>query len=378
LIFSSSHWKPTLQIGGLSEAVGSSHDRRVPEILRAPQLQRQQGADPYIVLILRHLCWHGMRDAVMSVVVPVTQTALDLRQLGDDDTMRREFGPHPCIRLADLVLNEREIAHMTSVDGVLPDIHAGDLGSCRNWIESHAVALSGAGVDMKPTLEFNLLALRFLEIFESLSMKEALDFASSHFAPYLGRFSTRIGELMTRLVVSSGTSFSSSKTSSSSEVERHYGLLTAIRERRLLCYNICRASAILHGLPVEGSALDVLLDVGSLCVESELFSRDPVDLFAPEELFSEKTDGPKSSSESSGETEIPVEVRVPDVYRFHTVFSCPVTWERASPINRPVLLQCSHAILEESLSLLPKRSGKTKCPTCYHEVNPSEVLPMTI
>ncbi|CAE7510882.1 unnamed protein product, partial [Symbiodinium microadriaticum] len=52
---------------------------------------------------------------------------------------------------------------------------------------------------------------------------------------------------------------------------------------------------------------------------------------------------------------------------FHSVFSCPVSREIASPGNNPVLLSCGHVILKSSLRALPKRASRFKCPTCYHE-----------
>mmetsp|Transcript_30729 Transcript_30729/g.57260 ORF Transcript_30729/g.57260 Transcript_30729/m.57260 type:complete len:249 (+) Transcript_30729:753-1499(+) len=56
-------------------------------------------------------------------------------------------------------------------------------------------------------------------------------------------------------------------------------------------------------------------------------------------------------------------------HTFHSILTCPVSREMATPDNPPVLLQCGHVVLSTSMRALPSsRTGRFKCPTCYHEM----------
>ena len=49
-----------------------------------------------------------------------------------------------------------------------------------------------------------------------------------------------------------------------------------------------------------------------------------------------------------------IEIPLPPEYRFHSVFSCPVSKEQASEVNPPMMLGCGHVIAKESLAKLSK------------------------
>ncbi len=71
--------------------------------------------------------------------------------------------------------------------------------------------------------------------------------------------------------------------------------------------------------------------------------------------------------------ELPGEIDLgtgPSGLRFHSIFSCPVTREQASPDNPPMMLKCGHAICRNSLTRLLKGHGghhKFKCFVCPTE-----------
>lgn len=49
-----------------------------------------------------------------------------------------------------------------------------------------------------------------------------------------------------------------------------------------------------------------------------------------------------------------VEIPLPLSYRFHSIFSCPVSKEQSTPQNPPMLLPCGHVIARESLVRLAR------------------------
>lgn len=102
-----------------------------------------------------------------------------------------------------------------------------------------------------------------------------------------------------------------------------------------------------------------------------------------------------------------IEIPLPKRFRRHSVFSCPVSREQPSETNPPVLLKCGHAILRSSMDSIVKRANRCasghssrglllsppltrvrsgfcvprcrfKCPTCYAEMTPSDVMPLHI
>ncbi len=62
--------------------------------------------------------------------------------------------------------------------------------------------------------------------------------------------------------------------------------------------------------------------------------------------------------------ELPSEVPLPPQLTFHSIFSCPVSREQASPENPPVLLQCGHVICRNSMANIARSNDRFKCPTC--------------
>lgn len=82
-----------------------------------------------------------------------------------------------------------------------------------------------------------------------------------------------------------------------------------------------------------------------------------------------------SRGDWDGLAELPGEIELIPSLRFHSVFSCPVTRELASPANPPVALKCGHVLCRNSIARLTQRGGdhssggggRLKCPTCPTE-----------
>lgn len=52
--------------------------------------------------------------------------------------------------------------------------------------------------------------------------------------------------------------------------------------------------------------------------------------------------------------ELPVEIPLPNAYRYHSVFACPVSKEQATEANPPMMMPCGHVVAEQSLRRLCK------------------------
>ncbi|KAH8914187.1 hypothetical protein BT69DRAFT_1290612 [Atractiella rhizophila] len=59
-------------------------------------------------------------------------------------------------------------------------------------------------------------------------------------------------------------------------------------------------------------------------------------------------------TEWTSEGELPVAIPLPEMYRFHSIFACPVSKEQSSDVNPPMMLPCGHVIAKESLQRLAK------------------------
>ncbi|KAJ6244282.1 hypothetical protein M0813_21547 [Anaeramoeba flamelloides] len=63
--------------------------------------------------------------------------------------------------------------------------------------------------------------------------------------------------------------------------------------------------------------------------------------------------------------ELPMEIPVANNFKFHSSFICPVSKERSTQKNPPVLLKCGHVISKSSMkTLLENGKTKFKCPYC--------------
>ncbi|KAI8451380.1 hypothetical protein BY996DRAFT_3793352 [Phakopsora pachyrhizi] len=62
-------------------------------------------------------------------------------------------------------------------------------------------------------------------------------------------------------------------------------------------------------------------------------------------------------TEWSQSDELPVEIPLPQDYRFHSVFACPVSKEQSTESNPPMMMPCGHVIAKESMQKLAKGGG---------------------
>jgi hypothetical protein len=312
-----------------------------------------------LAFIVRHLAWYGYRDAALAVHFPpsffsntnTTATVVDLR-------------------LADVVLSHAEQHHMDTVSPVTAGIRSGDFHAMQSWLAVHANVL---GVDTARLLRFEMAACQYLSLVEATDARgddaeKALAFARAHLSVFHEHFSARIGELMALLLWKSGATAAANADAGAAEGAEggQNAHLTSGYRSDALCTLVLRASARMHGMPPKESSLQTLVGVGTL-VESVLARRaaeGDLDL------------GPFQTKEGlavhhgnniDADADIPVEIDLPECYRFHSIFTCPVSWARASQHDPPVLLACGHAVLRSTAVAMPRHTGnKVECPTCYN------------
>ena len=59
-------------------------------------------------------------------------------------------------------------------------------------------------------------------------------------------------------------------------------------------------------------------------------------------------------TEWSTAQELPVEIPLPNDYRYHSVFACPVSKEQATDANPPMMMPCGHVVADQTLRRLCK------------------------
>ncbi|GAA5916660.1 ubiquitin-protein ligase RMD5 [Sporobolomyces salmoneus] len=116
-----------------------------------------------------------------------------------------------------------------------------------------------------------------------------------------------------------------------------------------LCANFSKAYLESLGM-AKDSALTVVTDVGGSGAMGKIMK--------VRNVMKEKR------TEWSASGELPVEVPLPISYRYHSIFSCPVSKEQSTATNPPMLLPCGHCIAKESLLRLARGTPTLKCPYC--------------
>jgi len=70
--------------------------------------------------------------------------------------------------------------------------------------------------------------------------------------------------------------------------------------------------------------------------------------------------------------ELPFEIKLPNQFKFHSLFICPVTKEISNKDNPPMLLNCGHCVSKKALEKMEKigtNRNQIKCPTCPNKQN---------
>jgi len=371
------------QVASSSTTTTTTSNDHLPFFPRAVHLQTLGPADPYLAFIVRHLAWYGYRDAALAMHFSLSLSFSNTTTTATAVDPSCGGGGGCCggVRLADAVLSRAEQHHMDTVSPVTAGIRCGDFGALQRWLAVHAAVL---GADTTRLLRFEMTACQYLSLVEAAGargddVEEALTFVRAHLSAFHEHFSVRIGELVALLLWKGGATAAvnnAGATGGSRGSEETEGLggaatgqyvqLSPGSRTEALCILVLRASARMHDMPPSESSLQTLVGIGAL-VESVL-ARQAAERDL--DLGPFQTEGGLAvhrGGDVDTDAEIPVEMDLPGCYRYHSTFSCPVSWARASHHDPPVLLTCGHAVLRSTALAMPRHTGnKVECPTCYN------------
>lgn len=321
-------------------------------------------SDPYMKFCLEHLCMLGKREAVNTLTADVR----------GQDYFESAVHAH-----AD---------YMADIYDVIQALQSGDLSVAEAWIYDHLKSgqISERSAD---TLTFYIMKVNFLSLLSDISLcsdhekySRALEMTTTIFPLFYTKdlHVSELNEMTCCLLFVQPAKAALSKQAQSSQASSNapapwlimYPHLTVSTAKQQACVALRGVAMEAHGLS-PASALHTLLRRGVAAVSflsdsnhsaggdiDQTQSRTPahkswVDL--------EHVCFPSTSSESA-----PIPPAVKE-HTFHSVLTCPVSREMATPDNPPVLLQCGHVVLSTSMRALPSsRTGRFKCPTCYHEM----------
>lgn len=319
-------------------------------------------------------------DAPLEVSSPVIPSSEDpyLELTGEHLCRVAQTGCVDALRSSGhYKVSKAEEQHMQSIHSILKSLGAGDLCAAEDWVATHAEALNkfnsacdgnGIGPDR---LTFDLMVVRYLRLLAAGNQSTALDLAHALFPLYYSRdeqYSSELRQLMGCLLFSSPTPVVTSTEkdiASCPEVlpwSAFYPQLTLEWASSRASLHLIQASAQLYDLPSR-SHLITLLSSG---IEAAPSVKKGVSL----RPISQGSQQHKWSDLDTMVLDYPAD---PDLI-FHSVFSCPVSRETATSDNCPLLLLCGHVILKSSMRSLPKRGGRFKCPTCYHEMRSDDCM----
>ncbi|TDH71152.1 hypothetical protein CCR75_004680 [Bremia lactucae] len=254
-------------------------------------------------------------------------------QIEAADVMCKEAGLEQPTTLRECFIDLNQILKALKVRDVQPAL---------TWARQHRKDLVKLNMD----LEFELLRLKYVDILEfSPDMMEAIDFANKELSGFHKTHSEEIGVLMSCVLYKGKLE------------ESPYKKLFSLDQWSKVYDTINQAFCWLHRVPHQ-SYLDTCLRVGVPALPAMRKLASVMD---------------SKLADWNNLEELPVEIPIAKEFRFHSVFSCPVSKEESTPENPPVLLKCGHVICHSCVKRISYNlSRQFKCPTCPVEQTESD------
>ncbi|KAJ3108901.1 hypothetical protein HDU96_007376 [Phlyctochytrium bullatum] len=229
---------------------------------------------------------------------------------------------------------------------IVEAIRGNNLGPAIDWAEKHREQLAASG----SPLEFQLKRRRFIQFLEAMQTQEALVYAKANF----GSFSTAHFKEIQRLMCSVLFRSRLQKSPYSDFLEPTLWPDLQNMFTRDFC--------TLLGLPSQ-SPLYTTVTIGMSALPY---------IIKMSEVVKDKAE----LASTAQMTELPIEIPLPDSYRFHSIFTCPVSKEQSTEENPPMMMLCGHVISKESLTRMSKGNPnlRFKCPYCPTESTAAQAI----
>jgi len=221
---------------------------------------------------------------------------------------------------------------------IIQDIKQSNLASAIAWSKLHS----------RTSLEFQLHRVKFITLLASKT--EALLYAKTHLSQFNNEHKREIQRLMCALLYANKL-----------ESSPYADLVNTPQMWVDLTRHFTSDFALLLGLSPD-SPLYVALTVGTLALPTII-------------KMSSIMKGSRGLEWTSA-GELPVEIPLMDSQRYHSVFSCPISKEQGTEENPPMMMNCGHVVVKESLNRLSKGASNTrfKCPYCPMESTAAQAI----
>lgn len=239
---------------------------------------------------------------------------------------------------------QRDFAEMYSILEAMRNSH---LKPAIAWAAARRQELQQRGSH----LEFDLHQLQFVQLFVSGNIPGALAYAKSAFGRFQQKYLDKIQRLMCAIVFSD-----------SLESSPYASIFFSNDAWSEVALAFTGEFCSLMGLSAE-SPLHIAATAGAIALPH---------ILKMSAIMKDKR------TEWSTQNELPVEIPLPERYRFHSIFVCPVSREQTTKENPPMMMPCGHIVAKESLARLSKsNSSRFKCPYCPSESVASQAIHCT-
>ncbi|CED83391.1 Predicted E3 ubiquitin ligase [Phaffia rhodozyma] len=257
-----------------------------------------------------------------------------------------------------------ELENAQQLHRTLSAISEGDLTLAIQWATNNAGFLSARSSPLLFYLHRSIYLRKLLPSLLSLPAPASppgvlIDYARQYFTPLFSLYPTEIKRLLGALLFASNSVqiFRDSPYADLADPGLHAPLLVPLFEKEF-CDRV--------GWPRK-EVLGIVIGLGASSSVGRIEK-------------ARKMMKAKVGSDWEIEAELPIEIPLPPSLRFHSIFTCPVSREQATPTNPPMMLVCGHTIARESFAKLGKGtmqhliSRTAKCPYCPMETSVNSAL----